>query len=230
MGNPFANIQLPKVVYSAESQYNGLIEVLEKGEDRYLVVNKVHQSVSHNSPPAKRRYWGRVVEILQKTEPNLKNILILGLGGGTLSHLIHNAFPNVTITSVDIDPVMIDIALKYFDVGEIPNHYIISADACRVVVEPTIYGLNKSMFQAIIVDIYLGEEFPDLGDSGNFLSALKSLVIPGGLILINRIYTKNHQYDVDNFIELLELYLKDIKTETIAGYTNSDNIIIYGRT
>jgi hypothetical protein len=56
------------------------------GNTRKIKVNKIDQSVNHTSEQARRLVWGRTVEILKEEEPNLKNALLLGLGGGTVAH------------------------------------------------------------------------------------------------------------------------------------------------
>ena len=42
------------------------------------------------------------------------NILVLGLGGGALCTYLHKEFPLLSIDGVEIDPVMVDLAKKYF--------------------------------------------------------------------------------------------------------------------
>jgi hypothetical protein len=51
----------------------------------------------------------------------------------------------------------------------------------------------------------------------------------GGLVIFNRLYLESHQDDVDHFVESLGEFFKDVDTLTIAGKTNSDNILIFGR-
>lgn len=225
----FAGIQIPKIIYEADSEYNGKIEVLEIGKVRKLRVDKFSQSLNHDSQAAQKMVWGKVVEVLKENEPNLKNVLILGLGGGTMHHLISQTFPNIAITTVEIDPVMIDVAKKFFDTDKIPNLNIVNADAFRVVAEPENFGLKVESFGAIVVDIYCGEKYPDLGKSGSFISALLKLAIPTGIVVFNRMYHETHQEDVNIFIEHVSEFLNDVKSEVVAGITNSDNIIIFGR-
>lgn len=228
--NIFSGISIPKVLYSVNSEHNGLIEVYQIGNTRKIKVGGIDQSLNYDSPVCKRLVWGKAADLLKKEEPELKNVLVLGLGGATMQHLISQANPNAKIVSVELDSHMVQISKDYFDLDKIPNHTVITNDACRVVVEPEEFGLHKNMFQAVIVDIYVGEKFPELGTSGNFLAAVRDMVLPGGLVIINRIYIKTHQEDVDNFIEFVSGFLNNVQTEVVAGYTNSDNILIYGRT
>lgn len=226
----FDDLQLPKVLYETQSQFNGKIRVVQYGKTRKLLVDGVSQSLNWDSPAAPKKVWGRVVDVLKEEQPALKKVLLLGLGGGTMQQLISKAFPGVEIVSVELDPTMIEVAKNYFDVDKIPNHKILNEDACRVIVEPQEHGLSEQYFDALIVDIYCGEKYPELGKSGNFIAALKNLVIPEGLILFNRIYLTHHQDDVNMFIESVQGFLNNVQSLVIAGVTNSDNVLIYGRT
>jgi len=102
-------------------------------------------------------------------------------------------------------------------------------DALRVVVEPENFGISYGSFEAVFVDIYIGEKYPDLGSSGNFISAVKKMLMPGGLVIFNRMYHSTHQDDVNIFIDYVSNFFKEVKCLVVAGHTNSDNILIYGR-
>jgi spermidine synthase len=228
--NIFEGLQPPKVLYEAESEYNGLIQVVQVGSTRKIKVDKIDQSISHNSPSCGRLVWGKSINVLKENVPQLRSILILGMGGGTMAHLISQSFPGVRIVSVEIDPVMIQISRDYFDLDQIPNHQVIQADAMRVVIEPEKFGIQEGEFDAVIVDVFTGEKYPDLGKSGNFVAAVNRLAVPGGLVVYNRIYRQEHQDAVNVFIDYLSNFLTNVKLLVVAGYTNSDNVLIFGRT
>ncbi len=225
----FEGIAFPEVIYETDSPINGHIQVVQAGNLRRLVANRFTQSLNYNSSMAQKRYWGQVVALLKENITSPNSILILGLGGGTIQHLTSKQFPGVSMVSVDIDPVMVDVARKYFDLDTISNHKVIVEDACRVIVDPGSFGLSKASFSAAVVDIFVGDTYPELGKSGNFLDGLRNLVVPDGLIICNRHYTEDHQDDANNFIDSVEMYLRDVKSLIIAGTTNSDNVLIYGR-
>ena len=56
-----------------------------------------------------------------RLQSEILEILIVGLGGGCLTNYISRQYPDSKITSVDIDPEMIDVAKKYFNVIPGPN-------------------------------------------------------------------------------------------------------------
>lgn len=225
----FDGIKLPKTIYEVDSQFNGKISVIEVGSTRKLSVEGVVQSVNWDSPNAGRQVWGRLVENLYEQMPELKTALVLGLGGGSMQHLMSQKFPGIHITSVEIDKVMVEVAQKYFGLDDIPNHRVIVGDALKVIAVPEEYGIANNSMQAVIVDIFCGQKYPDLGSSGNFFACVKNLVVPGGLVVFNRIYLEHHQEQVNQFIDSLETFFSNIKSVVIAGRTNSDNVIIFCR-
>lgn len=225
----YEGLNLPKVIYKTSSKYNSDIEVVESKGVKRLVVNDQTQSIDPNSPQAEKMVWGRAVRLIKEEVPELHTLMLLGLGGGTMPHILHREFPGVVIVSVEIDDVMVNVAKHYFDVDKIPNHYIIVDDACRVIIQPETFNLKPQSFQVLVVDIFVGDEYPDLGESGNFLAHVCKMVMPGGLIIFNRFYFEDHQEDVHEFIDNVEMYLDDVKTTIVPGKTNSDNLLIYGR-
>jgi len=227
--NIFEGLKMPRVIYNVESKLNGRIRVVEVGSTRKIFVGNFIQSINPDSPSCAKLCWGQLVESLRKRVTEMDKVLILGMGGGTIPHLISRNYPNTEIISVEYDEVMIDIAKKFFNIDSIPNHRIINDDALRVVIEPENYEISLGSLDVLIVDIFNGDKFPDLGKTGNFITAIKKLVKPGGFLVFNRIYKEEYQEDVKIFIDNLGNYIKDIESEVVAGYTNSDNIIIFGR-
>jgi spermidine synthase len=225
----FDGIKLPKTIYEVDSEFNGKISVVEVGSTRKLYVDGMTQSVNWDSPNADRQVWGRLVENLREQAPDLAKVMVLGLGGGSMQHLMTKKFPGIHITSVEIDKAMVDVAKKYFSLDEIADHRIIVADALKVIAVPEEFGISPQSFQAVVVDIYCGQKYPDLGSSGNFFAGVKNLVIPGGLVVFNRIYLEHHQEQVNLFIDSLEVFFSSVKSVIIAGRTNSDNVIVFCR-
>ncbi len=225
----FDGLKMPKVIYQVESELNGRIQVVDVGSTRKLIVENTLQSVNPDSPSCSKLYWGKLTSSLKERFPKIEKVLVLGMGGGTIQHLLSRLYPGIDITSVEYDKVVVDIARKYFNVDSIPNHKIINDDALRVVIEPEEYEMSPGCFDVLIVDILNGDRYPDLGKTGNFIAGIRRLVRSGGLLVFSRIYTGDYQEDVNLFIDSLENTLKEVESEVVAGYTNSDNISIFGK-
>lgn len=225
----FEGLQLPKRIYKDSSGYNKKIEVFQMGDRRRLSVNSVVQSISINTPSVHKRVWGKLASLVAKEDPHAQNILLLGLGGGTIPSLLSEKLPEAHITAIEIDKKMIAVAKNFFGIERLKNLRVINADAMYVLSESKEFNLERNSFDVLIVDIYCGGEYPDLGKTGNFFEGLKRLVMPGGLVVFNRIYTTAHQSDVDTFIDLIENTFSNVKAFTVAGRTNSDNMLISAR-
>lgn len=227
--NVFKDIKPPKVIFETDSKYNGHIQIIEVGHTRKLAVDGVIQSVNWDSPSINSLVWGNMADLIEEQVPNATNLLMFGLGGGSMQHLLSQKMPQLSIVSVEIDPIMVEVAKNYFDLDKIQNHKVIVEDALRAIVEPEKHGLEYGTFDVIVVDIYCGEKYPDLGKSGNFLANLKKLAAGGGLVVFNRIYVTHHQEEVNVFIESLSEFFTSVEIKTVAGKTNSDNVLIYCR-
>ena len=225
----FDGLKMPKIIYETASELNGRIRIVDVGSTRKMVVGNTIQSINPDSPACPKLYWGQMSDSIKERFTDIQNILILGLGGGTLAHLLSRAYPDVNITSVEYDEVMIQLAKEYFYVDKIPNHKIIHEDALRIVVEPEENDIAPSSVDLLIVDVLNGDKYPDLGKTGNFISAVKRLIRPGGHVVFSRIYTEFFQEEVNIFVDSLENYFSEVETEVVAGYTNSDNLLIFGK-
>lgn len=225
----FDGLKMPKIIYETTSELNGRIRIVDVGSTRKMVVGNTIQSINPDSPACPKLYWGQMSDSIKERFADIQNILILGLGGGTLAHLLSRAYPDVDITSVEYDEVMIQLAKEYFYVDKIPNHKIIHEDALRIVIEPEENDITPSSLDLLIVDVLNGDKYPDLGKTGNFISAVKRLIRPGGHVVFSRIYTEFFQEEVNIFVDSLENYFTEVETEVVAGYTNSDNLLIFGK-
>lgn len=222
------NVKIPKLIHSVDSKYNGKIDVYQVGDYRRISVDNTIQSVSKNCPSVRHRVWGRIVESIKHIAPDAKNILMFGLGGATCLHLFAEDMPDTHITVVEIDEAMIEVAKQFFDFDSLTNTTLIHADALRVISEPEKFDLHQGTFDVVLVDIYCGEDYPELGKSGTFFNGVKWFLHAGGFAVFNRIYVEHHQNNVNEFKMLVEGFFKDVNTVTIAGRTNSDNLLIYG--
>src|SRR3974390_2973609 len=79
---------------------------------------------------------------------DIKRVLMAGLGGGSTQRAYGHYYTNVMVDTVEIDPVVEDVAKKYFNVTESSNHVIHVEDA-RVYLRRST---NK--YDVILMDAY----------------------------------------------------------------------------
>ena len=129
------------------------------------------------SGPLVKKVWE---DALKKTCFSPKNVLILGLGCGVAAKLISKKFPKAKIMGIEIDPVMINLGQKYFDLDKIPNLKIIEADAFKAV------KLLKEKYDLVLVDLYMGDK--NAGVPELKLVTTKNSVIISNLLEFNGEY------------------------------------------
>ncbi|PCI65633.1 MAG: hypothetical protein COB38_10915 [Gammaproteobacteria bacterium] len=114
--------------------------------------------------------------------PLPKNILIIGLGGGTLPQAFEKLLPDTVITSVEIDPAVVSIAKKYFNYKESDRVKTSTQDG-RVFVKRALR--KKQSYDWIILDAFNGDYIPEHLLTVEFLQEVKNLLSDNGILSAN---------------------------------------------
>jgi hypothetical protein len=105
--------------------------------------------------------------------PQPRSVLLLGLGGGAMIRHLDAYFPEIEVTVVENDRVVIDLARRYFRI----DREILEADARDVVAR------RSARWDVVMVDLYDGSGSPVLAES--FWQDCAASLAPGGCISIN---------------------------------------------
>ncbi|WP_440876375.1 spermidine synthase [Thalassotalea sp. PLHSN55] len=175
-----------EIIHSERSLYRNII-VEDKGDLRCLKFNersqKSHQSCMLKSQPDKLVFnYTKLLtsSLLLIDQP--KSVLIIGLGGGTMSNMLHQLYPNARIDNVEIDPAVIKVAREYF--GFFENQHINTyAKDGRIFVKRA--KLKKQSYDLIILDAYNGDYIPEHLMTAEFLQESKSLLSEQGVLAAN---------------------------------------------
>ncbi len=206
-----------EVLEKVYSPINGEILVTEDlfGK-KEMVVGKVDQSGG-----LVEGLWEQIFNF-QFSRSNFQ-CLILGLGAGTVARLMSTKFPDAKMVGIEIDPKVVEIGKKYFDLDKIPNLKIIIADAIKIIDDsrPACrqagFTIRDSRFDLIIVDLYIGQEYPKEAESDRFLEGLKKILAKNGLIIFNRLnFNRNHRLSAAQFRQKLTGHFPCLKSEEIA--------------
>ncbi|MDX1810551.1 MAG: hypothetical protein R3240_01270 [Gammaproteobacteria bacterium] len=85
-------------------------------------------------------------------QPDPKKVLILGLGGGSLFHFLHNFFPNCQIEIVELRKTVIDLSHQLFKLPQNNSHLqVVHGDARRFVSESV---LQSKSYDLVLVDTF----------------------------------------------------------------------------
>lgn len=115
-------------------------------------------------------------------QPDPNRILFLGLGGGTLSMAMRHYYPNATIDNIELDPVVLEVARKYFGFVEDQRMRAYVRDG-RVQVRRLLR--DKVKYDIIFADAFRGGYIPYHLTTKEFLENLKGLLTPDGIVVSN---------------------------------------------
>ena len=117
------------------------------------------------------------------------SILMLGVAGGTALRTLRHLLPEVSLTGIDLDAELIDLAEKEMHLAETGAEIVI-ADAYAWMKK------NKRRFDVILDDLYLaGDEdvFRAEACDADWLGHLKRSLAPGGLLALNLVTGPGHR-------------------------------------
>lgn len=180
------NSSFAEVVHSERSLYRNIL-VEDKNDLRCLKFNvkstKTQQSCLLKSDP-KQLVFNYTKQLFSGVliNPNPKRILIIGLGGGTMSNTLHDLFPESYIDNVEIDESVIKVAKQYFDYLENDHIKTFSQDG-RVFVKRAL--LKKKQYDWIILDAFNGDYIPEHLMTKEYLQETKQLLSQNGILTAN---------------------------------------------
>jgi spermidine synthase len=111
--------------------------------------------------------------------PQIKRVLVLGLGGGSIPVYFHRFLPEAVIDVVEVDPGIIAAAKKYFGLRETSRLHLIESDG-RV-----FLNRHPEPYDVILVDVFSGSYIPFHMMTKEFYQLLRSRLAPHGVAALN---------------------------------------------
>jgi spermidine synthase len=170
-----------RLVYGKNTRYHGLT-VVDDGDSRHLRFESSFQSGMYRNDPFRTRY--RYTDYLQLAlayNPRARNVLFIGLGGGSAQKRIWRDFPGLDLQVVELDPVVVDVAYRYFRLPHSPRLRVTAEDGRRYLAR------TKKRWDAIVVDAYFSDSLPFHLTTAEFLDLVHSRLAPGGVVASNLI-------------------------------------------
>jgi spermidine synthase len=172
------------LVYETESAYN-YIQVIEQNGYTMLRLNE-GQGIHSIYQPDQYNFNGTWEQVLSAPFFNsapvkltdVTDIAIVGLAAGTTAREAAAAFPNVQIDGIEIDPVIVEVGRKYFDMNE-PN--------LNVIIQDGRWALENSnrQYDVISIDAYRPPYIPYSLTSREFFQVVYDHLKTDGVVVIN---------------------------------------------
>jgi spermidine synthase len=111
--------------------------------------------------------------------PSTESMLFLGLGGGSAPKRMWRDFPGLQVDVVELDPVVVDVARRYFAVPDDPRLRIENEDG-RLFLAKT-----DRRWDVIAIDVFYEDGIPFHMSTFEFLELVRERLEPGGVVLMN---------------------------------------------
>ncbi|MEK7528722.1 MAG: fused MFS/spermidine synthase [Patescibacteria group bacterium] len=172
----------PAVIAEVESSYN-TIHVREDGDGtRYMVINDGRgvQSQYREGEVLTGRYWDAVA-LGPLLNPEIKNMLVLGVAGGTSLRVAHHFYPELIIDGVDVDEAVFDLAKRFFALPQDDNVRLFASDGRLFVAEK-----ENDSYDFVMIDTYTKEiDIPFHLATREFFHDIDRVLSSSGIMLIN---------------------------------------------
>jgi len=214
-----------RLLYEKDSAY-GYIQVVQVGTRTELVLNEGQAIHSIYDPtslttggPWDYFLLGGYFRPAQAAEPRPRDVAILGLAGGTAARQYTAAYgPAVSITGVEIDPAILDVAHRYFHLDE-PNVHPVVQDARYWL------ATNSGSYDVVVMDAYRQPYIPFHLTTKEFFEQVRGHLRPGGAAVVNAGRTTTDFRLVNALASTMAAVYSNVYLVDVPSFSNT---IIYG--
>ena len=166
--------------------------------------------------------YSKTMSIAAVFPQDIKRVLMLGLGAGSIAVYLQRFVPDAAIDVVELDPGVIEVAKKYFGLRETPNFHLIEGDARMFL------NRHPEPYDLILVDAFTGSYIPFHLMTKEFYQLVRNRLSPHGVAAFN-------------FLPAKEVFESNVRTVSLAFDHNIDlfhsgvrdieeaNVIVIGR-
>jgi spermidine synthase len=171
-----------RIVFETESPFNHIVvRDTDRGERELVFAGgtAIQSAVRVGRPGDLVLAYTRVAMAGLALVPEPRRILVIGLGGGSMPMFLHRAYPQATIDVAELDPVVAEVAKRFFDFREDARLKVHIGDG-RAFVEKT-----RNRYDLIFLDAYGEDSIPRALATREFLVAVRKILQPGGAVVAN---------------------------------------------
>lgn len=145
---------MKRPVFSQVSEH-GLVVVEDRGPVRVLKLGAQRQSSMYLDSPFDTDFdYPGYFHIALALNPDIERVLAIGLGGGTMAKRMWRDYPQMRLTAVELDPVVVEAARLHFELPDDERLHVQTGDG-RAFLESC-----SATFDLIVVDAFDGEAVP----------------------------------------------------------------------
>ena len=159
-----------------------------------------------------REYWWQGVASVRF--PPDPSVLLVGLGGGTQAHLVHRLTTPRLITAIERDPVILDVARRWFGLAELGPMEFYCGDAETVAA--ALHDAGRC-FDFVMEDA----AYADMERSRPVVESLIPLVAGDGTLVVNR----HRRGDAGALARLLRRHFASVRLQRVRR--EGENVLIH---
>ncbi|MFB6070237.1 MAG: spermidine synthase [Halanaeroarchaeum sp.] len=166
-------------VYETQTPYQQL-EVVDDGGVRTLYLDGMPQSATYVD--GRQGYvfdYSRYLHVPMLVQDDVDRVLFVGGGGFTAPQRFVAEYPNVTVDVVEIDPVVIETAKRYFGLEESERLHVYRGDG-REFLETT-----TRTYDLIVLDAYRADKVPFHLTTVEFMTLASDRLDEDGMLVAN---------------------------------------------
>src|SRR5579863_1170363 len=183
---------IPYLMYDQESLYNYIQVTQLPDGTRQLILNEGEAIHSIYYPDQNKVLTGWCWDYFLAapyfntgfTPQKLHRVCIVGLAAGTIAHQYTQVYGPVPIDGVEIDPAIVNVGRKYFNMNE-PNLHIYEQDG------RTFMDTTHQQYDVVAIDAFQQPYIPFQLTTREFFTEIRSHLSATGVVALNTGHTTN---------------------------------------
>jgi spermidine synthase len=163
---------------------NHLVEIIDRGDERSLVFagNVLQSAMSLKTPHSLSLSYTRYMMAALLLNEQPENVLVVGLGAGSLLHFINYHFPHCLVDGIETSAHIINLCKKYFFLPETPALSIHCLDGYDFLADLP----NKKKYDLILVDAFDADGMAATVYRSDFFALCCEHLTSGGIVSLNQ--------------------------------------------
>jgi spermidine synthase len=154
--------------------------VLDDENQRYLRFDSTFQSAMKlDDPYATVFAYTDYLQLGLAYAPTTRSVLFIGLGGGSAVKRMWRDFPSLQLHAVELDPDVVRVARRYFDLPQDSRLEVSIQDGRRFL------QTSDERWDMIVIDAYFSDSIPFHLATAQFFELALSRLSPGGVVVSN---------------------------------------------
>jgi spermidine synthase len=164
-----------------DSRYHRIV-VADDYDSRFLRFDSSFQSAMYLDDPYRTRFsYTDYLDLGLAHRPSARDVLFIGLGGGSAPKRMWRDFPRLRLQVVELDPDVVRVAYRWFALPRDPRLAVAVEDGRRWLVK------DDRRWDVIVIDAFYSDAIPFHLATREFLQVVRERLQPGGVVVVNMI-------------------------------------------